>query len=71
MSASVLIARGVGEEGFASYAHALAVLGVLDREELLGWLAFHGAVLRATEPPLDDGETLDEAALADLQKRLL
>jgi hypothetical protein len=56
----------VGEVGFVSYLHQLRRLGVIDQSEVISWLGLHGAVIRATEAPLDDGERLDEDALESL-----
>ena len=60
--AAVIVARRVGEEGFLTYVKALHRLGVLQHPELLNWLALHGHVLRATEPPLDAGDGLPDYA---------
>jgi len=51
----MLIAARVGEQGFVQFLHRLHELGVLDRYEVLQWLALHGAVLRL-DPPLDESE---------------
>lgn len=48
----------------------LVRMGVLTRGEKLAWLALHGAVMRATLPPLDDGRGINEEALAALADEL-
>jgi hypothetical protein len=50
-----LRATHVGEVGFLEFVHALERLGVLDRNERLAWIQFHGAALRASGTPLDTG----------------
>lgn len=66
ISTPAVVARRLGEPGYVRFVKRLAELGVLDREERRGWIALHGAVLRATEPPLDDGTGPDEQALTAL-----
>jgi hypothetical protein len=66
----VIVARHLGEAGFAFYAKAVHRLGVLSYSELLDWLQLHGGVLRASGPPLDDGETFDEEAFSGLRELL-
>ena len=66
----MIVACRVGDEGFLHFVHELRRSGVLDREETLGWLALHGAVLRAFGLPLDDGERLDPEAFRELEERL-
>ena len=61
-----LRAAHVGTPGFVEYVHRLAELGVLDREERLRWVALHGAVLRATEPPLDQGDGVPDGLIEQL-----
>jgi hypothetical protein len=61
-----LVARTVGEEDFVRFLVALRRLGVIDRTEKVRWLALHGAVIRAIEPPLEDDSGFDEAAFAAL-----
>jgi hypothetical protein len=65
-----LVSREVGQVGFVTYLHALRKLGVLSQPEVLGWLGLHGAVIRRSEAPLDDGSGLDEQALAGLLRDL-
>jgi hypothetical protein len=43
---------------------------VLSREEKLRWLALHGATMRATLPPRDEGHRFNEEALAELEREL-
>ena len=66
----MIVARRLGEEGFVVFLQELHWLGVLQHAELLAWLSLHGAVLRAIEPPLDDGETFHEERISDLWERL-
>lgn len=65
-----MLARQLGEPGFVVYLHELRRLRVLSRREVVGWLGLHGAVIRMLEPPLDDGETFDEHAFAELSFEL-
>ena len=69
-SVSELRAVRVGEEGFVRFLCDLRRAGVLDTDEARGWLALHGSVLRWTESPLDDGETLNEEAFQELERVL-
>lgn len=64
------VAGRVGEKGFVAFVKALNRYDVLNHEELLRWLALHGAVMRATEPPLDRGEGVDEDLLRHLEASL-
>ena len=57
----------IGCEGFASALLQLHIVGVLDHDELLGWLRLHGALLRLGEP-LDDGHSLDERTFAEFAR---
>ena len=52
----MIVARRLGDGGFVNFLKELHRLGVLQHAELLDWLALHGSVLRATEPPLDRGD---------------
>ena len=61
-----LRAAHVGEDGFVPYLYALLRLAVIDRAELRGWLALHGSVLRAIEPPLDQGDGVPDAVVVRL-----
>ena len=56
----------LGEPGFTAYLLELRRLRVLSRVEVLSWLRLHGAVTRLCEAPLDDGESFDEHAFAEL-----
>jgi len=62
-----LVAVQIGTLGFVAFAKGLERLGVIDREELLGLLRLHSAIVRATEEPLDDGERFDEETFSRLQ----
>ena len=59
-----LRAAHVGGDGFVPYLYGLLRLGVIDRAELRSWLAFHGAVIRWTEPPLDTGGGVPDGLIA-------
>ena len=65
-----LVVHRVGEEGFVAFLGQLVHLGVLTRQEKVGWIRLHGAILRLIEEPLDDGERLDEEAFAALVTEL-
>jgi hypothetical protein len=56
----VIVGAQVGLEGFTSFLGLLVRLGVLTPKEKRGWLGLHGAVMRATLPPLDDGTGINE-----------
>jgi hypothetical protein len=62
-----LVAAPIGSPGFVSFARDLHRLGVLDHDELLGWLRLHGSLIRATEPALADEDEIDEDALLALR----
>jgi hypothetical protein len=64
-----VIAPRLGDAGFVHYLHELRRLRVLSRGEVIAWMGLHGAVTRL-EPPLDDGNRLDEEALAELEREL-
>jgi hypothetical protein len=64
----MLVATRLGDLGFVAFAKGLHRLDVIDHDELLRWLELHGDVIRATEPPLDDGERFDEDALLALAR---
>jgi hypothetical protein len=59
----------LGEPGFSRFLREVYRAGVLSRDELLGWIALHGAVLRM-EPALQDGDHFDEEAFAALEREL-
>ena len=61
-----LRAAHLGEDGFITFLYALVRLGVIDRAELRGWLGLHGAVMRATEPPLDTGSGVPDGLIERL-----
>jgi hypothetical protein len=63
-------ASHVGEAGFVRYLHELHRRQVISRREVVAWTALHGALIRHSEPPLDDGDSLDEEALSELQREL-
>jgi hypothetical protein len=51
-----ITAHRIGDVGYAAYARALYRLGVLDRDEWLGLVTFHAAVMVASRPPdAEDG----------------
>ena len=52
------------------FVRALGRLGVLDGDEVRAWQSLHGATMRATLPPLDAGEGVDDATLRELQASL-
>ena len=56
----------LGGPGFVPYLYVLLRLGVIDRAELRGWLALHGAVIRAIEPPLDTGSGVPDRLIERL-----
>ena len=62
-----LQARGVGEPGFTAYVKQLQRHGVLSREEVRGFLALHGAVLRSSGLPLDRGDGVPDELLDRLR----
>lgn len=64
----MIVARRLGEEGYVTFLKELQRLGVLQHAELLNWLALHGSVLRATEPPLDTGGGVPDSPIALLVK---
>jgi hypothetical protein len=66
----VIRAVPIGTSGFIAFAKELHQLGVLRYPELLSWLELHGAVIRGTEPPLDQGEGIDEEAFSALREEL-
>lgn len=61
-----LRAARVGTDGFVPFVYALLPLGVIDRAELRAWLELHGSLLRAVEPPLDQGNGVSDAVVARL-----
>jgi hypothetical protein len=63
-------AARLGDPGFVSFVLRLHVEDVLDHNELIAWLHLHGAVMRATLPPLDTGEGIPEDALRTLQEEI-
>jgi hypothetical protein len=65
-----IVSAGVGEQGFVEFLGELRRLAVLNQNEKLGWLALHGALLRAREVPLDDGSGIDEEWLQALAREL-
>ena len=65
-----VLARQLGEPGFVHFLCELRRLRVLSQREVVSWLGLHGAVVRLSEPPLDDGKRLDELALAELEREL-
>ena len=50
-------ATRIGEPGFSRFLREVYRAGVLSRDEWLGWIALHGAVLRM-DPPLPEDEVL-------------
>jgi hypothetical protein len=69
-SAAPVVAHHIGEVGFVAFVKACHRLDVLDRGELLRLLGLHGAVLRATHRPLDEGEGIPPEALQALAQVL-
>lgn len=61
-----LRAAHVGEVGFLEFVHALERLGVLDRNERLAWIQFHGAALRASGAPLVSGHGVPDGLVERL-----
>ena len=58
----------IGTEGFVHFVHGLRDLGVIDRDEMLGLLRLHGAVIRTTGLALDSGDGVPDELLERLGK---
>ena len=52
-----MTAARIGQPGYGRFLREVYRAGVLSRDEWLGWLALHAAVLRL-EPPLPEEEML-------------
>ena len=65
-----VVASQLGTEGFVAFVGHLRQLAVVSAAEKSTSIALHGAVMRATLPPLDDGRGIDEQTLAALVDEL-